>query len=73
MIPTVPGRSATGRVAAALLMSSPQTSPAPRATSNWSGTSAGIRVFRFRIKEEFKAGETHSSVFFFFSQTRVVR
>ncbi|KAF3836412.1 hypothetical protein F7725_028970 [Dissostichus mawsoni] len=33
--PAVPGPSATGRVAAAHLMSSPQTSPAPRATSNW--------------------------------------
>lgn len=38
--PAVPGRSATGHVAAALLTSSPQTSPAPRATSSWSGTTA---------------------------------
>lgn len=43
MTPAVPGRSATGRVAAALLMSFLQTSPAPRATSSWSGTTAGKR------------------------------
>lgn len=37
MIPAVPGQSATGHVAAALQTSFPQTSLAPRATSNWSG------------------------------------
>lgn len=38
--PAVPGQSATGRVAAAPLMSSPQISLEPKAASNWSGETA---------------------------------
>ncbi len=48
MTPAVPDRSATGHVAAALLMSFPQTSPAPRATSNWSGETEDRRLPKSR-------------------------
>lgn len=37
MTQAVPDPSVTGRVAAALLTSSSQTSPEPKETSNWSG------------------------------------
>lgn len=46
--PAVRGPSATGRVAAALRMNFPQTSPAPRAASNWSGeTGRRLRLVSF--------------------------
>lgn len=44
MIPAAPDQSATGRVAAALLMSFPQISLVPRAASNWSGETAKTKA-----------------------------
>lgn len=47
MIPAVPDQSATGRVAAALLMSFPQISLEPRAASNWSGETGKMKAHQF--------------------------
>lgn len=47
MILAVPDQSATGRVAAALLMSFPQISLEPRAASNWSGETAKMKAHQF--------------------------
>lgn len=52
MIPAVPGQSATGHVAAALQTSFPQTSLAPRATSNWSGKTGKEQAKHFIIYAE---------------------
>lgn len=75
MTPAVPGQSATGRVAAALLMSFSQTSPAPRAASNWSGeTGRRLRLvsldFQLWNYERCKVFFLmHQWLFFFLSDT----
>lgn len=52
-IPAVPGLNATGHVGAALQMSFPPTSPAQRATSNWSGETGRRLGATFEFKALF--------------------